>query len=289
MTATTIAIAIKFRSWSGRAALSIDVPTGTPERWRIQTALQIAVRAGADLTGADLTGADLTDADLTRANLTSADLTDANLTGANLTDAALPGADLTHANLTRADLTRANLTRAHLTGAHLTRAHLTHANLTDAALPGADLTGADLTDANLTGAHLTGAHLTRAHLTSADLTSIKQDTIAEILRMPNELDALRLAIVEGRIDGSTYSGDCACLAGTLAKARGITDYDGDDITNGLTFHASASSPRERFFTTIRRGDTPETNGAAQVALDWIDEAIAIRDNIRATAGKATTS
>ena len=196
MTATTIAIAIKFRSWSGRAALSIDVPTGTPERWRIQTALQIAVRAGADLTGADLTGADLTGADLTRANLTSADLT--------------------------------------------------------------------------------GAHLTRAHLTSADLTSIKQDTIAEILRMPNELDALRLAIVEGRIDGSTYSGDCACLAGTLAKARGITDYDGDDITNGLTFHASASSPRERFFTTIRRGDTPETNGAAQVALDWIDEAIAIR-------------
>jgi hypothetical protein len=279
MTATTIAIAIKFRSWSGRAALSIDVPTGTPERWRIQTALQIAVRAGADLTGADLTGADLTGADLTRANLTSADLTGAHLTRAHLTSA-----DLTHANLTRADLTRANLTSADLTDANLTGA-----NLTDAALPGADLTGADLTDANLTGAHLTGAHLTRAHLTSADLTSIKQDTIAEILRMPNELDALRLAIVEGRIDGSTYSGDCACLAGTLAKARGITDYDGDDITNGLTFHASASSPRERFFTTIRRGDTPETNGAAQVALDWIDEAIAIRDNIRATAGKATTS
>jgi hypothetical protein len=106
--------------------------------------------------------------------------------------------------------------------------------------------------------------------------------IAEILRMPNELEALRLAIIEGRINGSTYSGDCACLAGTLAKARGLTQYAGADITNGITFHAESSSPRERFFTAIRPGGTPEKNPVAKLALVWVDEAIAIRDNIRAS-------
>jgi len=104
--------------------------------------------------------------------------------------------------------------------------------------------------------------------------------IAEILRMPEELEALRAAITEGRIDGSTYSGDCACLAGTLAKARGLDGYNGADIINGVTFHAASSSPRENWFTMIRPGHKPETHIAAKLALDWTNEAIAIRDNIR---------
>ena len=36
-------------------------------------------------------------------------------------------------------------------------------------------------------------------------------------------------------------------------------------------------------SAIRKGDTPETNPVAKLALAWVDEAIAIRDNIRATA------
>jgi hypothetical protein len=40
-----------------------------------------------------------------------------------------------------------------------------------------------------------------------------------------------------------------------------------------------------FFTAIKPGDTPETNVASEVALAWINEAIAIRDNIRATMGE----
>ena len=53
-----------------------------------------------------------------------ANLAYANLTGANLTRANLTRADLTYANLTRAYLTRANLTRANLTGADLAGANL---------------------------------------------------------------------------------------------------------------------------------------------------------------------
>jgi hypothetical protein len=139
------------------------------------------------------------------------------------------------------------------------------------------------TRANLTGADLTGAILTDANLRGANLSGIKADLIAEVLKLPNELEALRSALIEGRIDGSTYSGECACLAGTLARAHGDPQYQGDSFpVNGFDFIADAGSPRERFFTAIRPGDTPEANAASKIALDWVNEAIAIRDHIRAS-------
>ncbi len=174
--------------------------------------------------------------------------------------------------------------RADLRGADLTRADMTGAVLTGADLTGADLIGADMTRADLTGADLIGADMTRADLTGADLTSIKSDFIAEVLKLPDELPALRLAILEGRIDGTTYSGECACLAGTLAKAKGVIGYSGGDVpVNGITFHANANSPREVFFWNINKGDTPETNQFAKIALEWTDEALAMVENIRKSA------
>lgn len=173
---------------------------------------------------------------------------------------------------------------ADLTRANLRDADLTLADLRGADLRGANLRGADLTLANLTLANLIRANLTRADLRDANLNSFKQDLIAEVLRVPGEIDGLRQALVEGRIDGSTYSGECACLAGTVANLKVIEDYNGADInvTDEITFAADSSSPRERWFMGISEGDTPETNRMAAIALEWIDEAIAIRDNIRAT-------
>jgi hypothetical protein len=237
--------------------------------FRLGFAIKKAIGAGASLREADLRGANLTGANLIWANLIWADLTGADLTEANLT-----GAYLTWANLTGANLTGANLTGADLTGARLAGANLAGANLTEADLIWADLTGADLTRANLTGANLTRVNLTGANLARANLDIIKKDFTVEVLKMPDELDALRLAIVEGRIDGSAYSGECACLAGTLAKARGIKNYHGEDIDN---FHANSSSPREMWFMMIHPGDTPGNNQASEIALGWLDRAIAIRD------------
>jgi hypothetical protein len=117
------------------------------------------------------------------------------------------------------------------------------------------------------------------------LSTVKQDFLAEVLHLPNELEALRDALLAGQVNGSTYSGSCACLAGTLAKAHGISDYNGGNINlgNNIVFHANAESLRELFFTAIRPGDTPQKNSAARIALQWTEEAIAIRDMIRAAA------
>ena len=131
----------------------------------------------------------------------------------------------------------------------------------------------------------TDANLTGANLADANLAHFRSDMIAEILKLPDELEALRTAIIGGLIDGSSYSGDCACLAGTLAKARGLpAGYSGESIVfNGMQFIADSSSPRERWFMMIKPGDTPDTNQASRLALEWVNEAIAIRDIIRKSA------
>jgi uncharacterized protein YjbI with pentapeptide repeats len=251
-------------------------------------AVKKAYESGADLCGADLSGAslraaDLRDADLSGASLRDADLRAADLRGASLRGASLRDADLSDASLRAADLRDADLRGASLRDASLRDADLSDASLRDADLRDADLRGASLRGASLRDADLSDASLRDADLRDADLSHYKQDLIAEVLRLPNELEALRDALCTGRIDGSTYSGECSCLAGTLAKAHGVAEYRGWDINaSGVTFHAQASSPRERWFAMIREGDTPETNQASRLALEWVDEAIAIRNNIRAT-------
>ena len=178
-----------------------------------------------------------------------------------------------------------------LSYADLSYADLSYADLRSANLSYADLSSANLRYADLRSADLSYANLSYANLSSANLRYAKSDFLAEVLRLPNELEFLRHALINGKVDGSTYSGECACLAGTMAHAKGIQYYSGEEITNGLTFHADASSPRERFFTAISKGDTPKTNGACKIALEWVDEAIQIRDNIRLSTpvGKAPTA
>ncbi len=106
-----------------------------------------------------------------------------------------------------------------------------------------------------------------------------------MLKLPTELENLRETLIAGKIDGSTYTGECACLAGTIANHRKIEGIgNGKTIQeNGIAFNVDSSSPRETWFMNIRKGDTPETNQCAKIALEWIDEAIAIRDHIRKTA------
>jgi hypothetical protein len=255
---------IRFGAWTGKQSLAVEIDAALEAEAYglcLGAAVKVAVASAADLSDANLRGA----------NLGGANLRGANLGGANLRDANLRGADLGGANLRDAELGCANLRGANLGDANLSGADLSDANLRDA----------NLRDANLSGADLSGADLGGANLRDANLGGIKADFLAEVLRLPDELEALREAIVGGKINGSSYSGECACLARTLAKAHGEIDYHGRDIAVGsVVFHVDPSSPRERFFLAIRVGDTPERNPASAIALAWTNEAIAIRDMIR---------
>jgi hypothetical protein len=77
--------------------------------------------------------------------------------------------------------------------------------------------------------------------------------------------ALRDALLAGRVDGSTYERECCCLVGTLAKARGVP-YTG---IPGL--RPNSHRPAECFFMAIRQGDTPTSNPASKLALEWVED------------------
>ena len=176
----------------------------------------------------------LYDADLRDADLRDADLRDADLRGADLRDADLRGADLRGADLRDADLR------------------------------GADLRDADLYGANLYGANLYRADLRGANLYDADLWQLPVDYINQcsrdilfiLERLKPEVPYLKQALIDGKVDGSTYDGDCACLVGTLANADGGIDQ----VCQTIPFYEKGThNAGEAWFLNIRKGDTPKNN------------------------------
>lgn len=109
------------------------------------------------------------------------------------------------------------------------------------------------------------ANLEGANLRGANIQPIRDDIWAVLSSQPNEVQFLRAAIAAGKIDGSAYRGECACLVGTLANACSR------DVT-GLEFlKPNLSRPAERFFLAIKRGDTPENSQFSELALEWVDQ------------------
>jgi hypothetical protein len=109
--------------------------------------------------------------------------------------------------------------------ADLRDADLRGADLRGADIRGADIRGADLRDANLSDAYLSDADLSGAYLRGADLRTFKADLWMTLTENKMEVTGLIAAMREGRIDGSVYSGECACLKGTLANVKGISVDD----------------------------------------------------------------
>ena len=242
--------------------------------YTVKRALQEAVLRDADLRDANLRDADLQGAVLQGAVLRGAVLQGANLRDADLWDADLQGTDLQSTDLRDANLRDAVLRDANLRDAVLRDANLEGANLRDAVLRDADLQGAVLRDADLRDADLEGANLRDADLRGAVITQLadyvnqcSRDMLFIFEHLKSELPGLRKALVEGRIDGTKYQGDCACLIGTLGKLDGgITK-----VCKAIPFYEMGlQNYSEQWFWQIRRGDTPKDNQFAAHAVKLID-------------------
>jgi len=151
-----------------------------------------------------------------------------------------------------------------LASAALRSLRLTDANFTagtgfrDAELPGARLIGTDRAD-------LTATVLGLANLRSSELEAIREDLWAVLSLAALEVPAIRAALVEGRVDGGTYYGECACLLGTIANARGC------DIYSLESLRPAPDRLIEHFFLRINRGDRLRANPISRLIVQWIDE------------------
>ena len=147
----------------------------------------------------------------------------------------------------------------------LSGSDLRGSNLRDSDLRDSNLSGSNLRDSDLSGSDLRDSDLRDSNLSGSDLRPIRDDIWAVLSSSPSEVSALRDAVASGKISGSTYEGECACLVGTLANARGCSHTS----IPGLS--PNSSRPAERFFMAIKVGDTPETSQFSALALEWIDE------------------
>ena len=102
-------------------------------------------------------------------------------------------------------------------------------------------------------------------LAGADLAYIKNDFWEILLKTKNEVSGLKEALINGKIDGSTYKGNCACLVGTIANVKHC------EFSKIAGVAPNSKRPAERWFLAIRKNDTPESNVLAKITLGWIDE------------------
>ena len=137
--------------------------------------------------------------------------------------------------------------------------------------------------ANLSSANLRSADLRSANLRFADLRSAKKWKETEWFRqcsrdilfilgcLKAEVPALKKMLIEGKVDGSQYEGECACLIGSLANADGGVN----NVCSAIPFYEKGlHNFGEQFFWQIRKGDTPETSEFSAHALELCEIALA---------------
>jgi uncharacterized protein YjbI with pentapeptide repeats len=220
----------------------------------------------ADLRSLNLSYVDLRYADLSHANFRYADLSFADLRYADLSSANLSFAYLSSADLSSAKLSSADLRFADLRYANLRFADLSYANLRSAKLRFADLRFADLRYADLRFANLSDTKLSFADLSYAELENIKEDYFEVLSVAKVEVPALYKSIVDGKINGSQYEGECACLVGTIANIR-------KESLEGLTIDLRPNALRlsEKWFMAISEGDTPDSNVVSKIVKEWTED------------------
>jgi uncharacterized protein YjbI with pentapeptide repeats len=212
-------------------AIYVSYPSET-----LEGAIAEATELGLALHNADFAGQDFGDIDLEEANLSGS-----SFRGSTLTDAMLCGCDLTSADFSE----------ARISGTFI----------------GCDFRGADFSGATFGAAMFENCRLDDG-IRAADLSLIRADLMDVLVAGGADVPGLREALVQGRIRGNLYRGECCCLMGTLANLRGV-DVKDDDI-DMPTRRRDADSPAESWFYGIRKGDTPENNVLASLALEWID-------------------
>lgn len=106
----------------------------------------------------------------------------------------------------------------------------------------------------------------RANLREANWEDVLDDFLPKLTALINEVPFLYKSIIDGKVNGSTYTGECACFIGTMANARKCEYTELESVVA-----IDSSSPTEKFFLGIKKGDTPENNPLSLLAKGWVEQ------------------
>ena len=110
------------------------------------------------------------------------------------------------------------------------------------------------------------ANLSSADLSHANLSSIIEDFYKVLYAAKNEVAGLYDSLIRGKINGSQYKGECACLVGTIANAR-----KEDPESLSINLRPNASREAEKWFLGIQKGDTPQSNVISKLTCEWVEK------------------
>jgi len=88
-----------------------------------------------------------------------------------------------------------------------------------------------------------------------------------------EVPELYKALWDGKIDGSQYEGECACLVGTIANVRKTHFKSLGDLK------PNSERLSEKWFLGIRKGDFPQNSEVAKLTGEWLEKYMEM-NNIR---------
>lgn len=101
-------------------------------------------------------------------------------------------------------------------------------------------------------------------LTETEVTA-RADIFEILSYAPGEVEGVRQALWEGRIDGQLYEGECCCLVGTIAVLRKCNLWKMAGVRRYV------DSPGQQWFFEIMPGHTPENNERARITDGWLTE------------------
>lgn len=105
--------------------------------------------------------------------------------------------------------------------------------------------------------------------------AIQFDVYRLFSRAPDEVMGLYNLLNAGKIDGSIYNGECACLVGSLVNLKlGVAPRgrrDNRTVLAAKGLGGSVYAPAESFTLAIHEGDTPLNSWPARQLRHWIQE------------------
>ena len=270
--------------WTGKVAFTATIET-TPDmqrRWKLRLAVIWALENSVPCNSLVLDGADFSGYVCPIGS---------SFVGSSFVGSRFDGSNFDGSNFARSSFDGSSFVRSSFVGSNFDGSRFVRSRFVVSSFVGSSFVGSSFVRSRLHGSNFDGSRFVRSSFDGSifvrsrfvgsrfvrsrfvDEDAAKADFMAIMAWSEPEIPALIAALENGRVNGSAYTGECACLVGTIANARGV---------NVKNLEKDSSRPAERWFMMISKGDKPGDQSpgayAAARAVEWANEYLAAAKN-----------
>jgi hypothetical protein len=244
--------------WTGKVQFTAEIET-TPDMargWKLRLAVAWALANSMPVKSAMLDGADFTDYICPSGS---------RFDGSSFVDSSFDGSSFVGSSFVGSSFVGSSFVGSSFDDSSFDGSSFVGSSFDGSSFVGSSFVGSSFDGSSFVGSSFVGSSFDDSSFDGE--CDAKADFIEVISRARLEIPAMVKALREGRVNGSTYEGECACLVGTLENA-GATGLPHD-----------SERPIERWFMMISEGDKPGDSSpggyAIGKALEWALEYCAL--------------